>query len=545
MTALSLTGLPGVWAEPSEHAAHHHLMSSVLVQRGFVPLYPQLTRACGSIKASLMLGQAIGLSRTWLRKAPEREGWFYMSAAEWTASVGLTQREQNSARGLLLQTGLWEERRTYNPSRLHFRVHLESLVQAMAGNNLAGASNPDTWIWTDSTAAECLGNAQMFFKPLADLVGDVMAGLLLSQLLALQRQALRDHQADLRGAFPVSYDQAAEELLMGSKMVRNARQRLREAGMIVEQQRGAGPSARIFVSLNLLGMMACLQVQPTGAVARRIAAKSAGAAPVPSAPVVVAQAAEWLPGAGATQRVFVDFTATQMPLLDSAHAQPGPDSCFFSSARGHSEPIRNKGSANQPVDNVAALLSIETKSWCPFVDSDGALLSSSIQRTITEIKEPPPVLRTAVDNSAAERRRRFPEEATQTRDLIFPTGIDPIEALRLVSRAHPEEQQAILDEFAGHLKTKEIPKPQAYLWRLVEKALKGELILTAASTVAAERQSRREAKLKAASVPEQVVMPAVRSETNRQRLLKARAEAAKHALIPSAYGSTGLLEKHS
>ena len=110
---------------------HHHAVSAMLMQRGFVPLYPQLAKACGSPKAALMLGQAIGLSRTWLQRDRSRNGWFWMTAADWQSATGLTAREQESAREALVVSGLWEERRTHNPSRLFFRVHLSTVAQAL------------------------------------------------------------------------------------------------------------------------------------------------------------------------------------------------------------------------------------------------------------------------------------------------------------------------------------------------------------------------------------------------------------------------------
>ena len=90
---------------------HHHAVSAMLMQRGFVPLYPQLVKASGSLKAALMLGQAIGLSRTWLQRDRSRNGWFWMAAADWQSATGLTVREQESARQALVDTELWEERR--------------------------------------------------------------------------------------------------------------------------------------------------------------------------------------------------------------------------------------------------------------------------------------------------------------------------------------------------------------------------------------------------------------------------------------------------
>jgi hypothetical protein len=511
---------------------HHHAVSAMLMQRGFVPLYPQLVKASGSLKAALMLGQAIGLSRTWLQRDRSRNGWFWMGAADWQSATGLTAREQESARQALVDADLWEERRTHNPSRLYFRVHLKQVALALGlverpAIAPADEAPADDWGWDDATASNLLGESQMFFKPLADLAGGVMAGLLLSQLLSRQRSALRDRRVDVQGQFQIQYDKLADQLLIGDKAMRNARDQLRRAGFIAEQVRGSGPTARVHVGINLAAMMACLQVQPTTAMGDRVAAARLAGSKVdrqrPMLPTVrhevrasPARSPRSAPIAG--NRQFVDgVIADQMTLIglapqqNQAHAldlsawnenRVNPDGALLS--------IAKRAVTTPSVDNVGALLSIAEGSDCPFVESDGAFLSTAY--TEIEYREPPPTCAsaTAVDNFEPGRRRFWNEELEKPKtawqevssfaleaiptDLVMPEGLNRQQALRVVEAAPAELRQVLLDELAGHMrsKRKSVDSPLGFLHTITRKAIQGTLVTTKAEEVAATRSLRAE-----------------------------------------------------
>ena len=508
---------------------HHHAVSAMLMQRGFVPLYPQLVKASGSLKAALMLGQAIGLSRTWLQRDRSRNGWFWMAAADWQSATGLTVREQESARQALVDTELWEERRTHNPSRLYFRVHLRQVAVALGlverpAAAAADEAPADDWGWDDATASNVLGESQMFFKPLADLAGGVMPGLLLSQLLSRQRAALRDRRVDVQGQFQIQYDKLADQLLIGDKVMRNARDQLRRAGFIAEQVRGSGPTARVHVGINLAAMMACLQVQPTSAMSDRVAAARLAGLKVdrqrPMLPMTMhdsrasrTQAPRSPAIAG--NRQFVDgVLADQMSLVglapqqNQAHAldlsawdenRVNPDGALLSIAKRAATP--------PAVDNVGALLSIAEGSDCPFVESDGAFLSTAY--TEIEYREPPPTCAsaTAVDNFEPGRRRFLNEEPGRAKtagqesshlsetlptELVVPEGLNRQQALRVVEAAPAELRQVLLDELAGHMlsKRKSVDSPLGFLHTITRKAIQGTLVATKADEVATTRRLR-------------------------------------------------------
>jgi len=506
---------------------HHHAVSALLMQRGFVPLYPQLVQASGSLKSALMLGQAIGLSRTWLQRDRSRNGWFWMSAADWQNATGLTPREQEAARESLVEADLWEERRTHNPSRLYFRVHLNVVAEALGLCKVPpmpsrDAGSADDWRWDDSAATRLLGEAQMFFKPLADLAGGVMAGLLLSQLLARQRIALHERHVDAQGLFRIQYDKVADQLLIGQKVMRNARDQLRRAGFISEQVRGSGPAGRVHVGVNLAAMMACLQVQPSTAMGRRVAAaRLAKTRPAQQRPITatpsqptIASSRQSSDAARSAQLSLIDamLSENQGHTIDLSlqdEKRVFPDVALLSIAKRATTPS---------VDNVAALLSVAEASWCPFVESEGALLS--IPYTEIEYREPPPTRarETAVDNSDAGRRGSLESEAAKKQDellaatsgLVAPAGVDRTQAIRLVETAPTGLRQALLDELAGHMrsKRKNIDSPIGYLHVITRKAVAGTFVPTIADEVARVRRAQADAARRLAPITTANIPPA-------------------------------------
>jgi hypothetical protein len=93
-----------------------------------VAFHRSLVTITGSVTAALMLSQAI----TWMETlAPEAEGWFSKSQAEWAEETGLSRWEQMTARKLLRACSLLEERKCGIPPKLWFRVNKHHLWQAL------------------------------------------------------------------------------------------------------------------------------------------------------------------------------------------------------------------------------------------------------------------------------------------------------------------------------------------------------------------------------------------------------------------------------
>ncbi len=219
-----------------------------LGDRGFVQFHPALAERLGH-KAALFLGLALYWTRHTLQNQPHRKGWFYMTAKQWSQSTGLSNREQTTARATLTAEGLLQEALTGRPAVMHYRIDLAKLAQWLGVVDVASGRDVTNW----EPLSGWFRNYICFYKPLADLTGNVACGLYLSFLLQIQRKALLEQQLRA-GAIHVSQDEVSIALCLGPKVQRNARERLRLAGLLRE----AGSS---LVQLNLPAIMACLLAQ--------------------------------------------------------------------------------------------------------------------------------------------------------------------------------------------------------------------------------------------------------------------------------------------
>lgn len=86
----------------------------------------------GSVTAGLFLSQAFYWTGT-VQGTPERDGWFYKTADEWTEETALSQREQESARRRLRDIGVLQEQRIGMPAKLWYKVDLERLAELVDG----------------------------------------------------------------------------------------------------------------------------------------------------------------------------------------------------------------------------------------------------------------------------------------------------------------------------------------------------------------------------------------------------------------------------
>jgi hypothetical protein len=71
----------------------------------------------------------------------DHDGWFVRTQAEWERDTGLTRREQETARRLLRERGLLEERRVGMPAVLWYRVNwarLRESLERQSRKNWAG-----------------------------------------------------------------------------------------------------------------------------------------------------------------------------------------------------------------------------------------------------------------------------------------------------------------------------------------------------------------------------------------------------------------------
>jgi hypothetical protein len=91
----------------------------------------------GGVHAGLLLSRALHLTR--LQSKRQLEVWVPNSAAQWTEQIGLTRREQETARRELARAGVWEEALAGIPPRLVARIRLDGLLALLAGDGSGSA----------------------------------------------------------------------------------------------------------------------------------------------------------------------------------------------------------------------------------------------------------------------------------------------------------------------------------------------------------------------------------------------------------------------
>lgn len=112
------------------HAILPRLTPSLVLEVFDLPItfHRCLVGVTGSVTAALLLSQAMAWSE---QLAPEVEGWFMRSQGDWTEETGLSRWEQETARRVLRNCGLLEERKMGIPARLWFRVNRPRLAAAL------------------------------------------------------------------------------------------------------------------------------------------------------------------------------------------------------------------------------------------------------------------------------------------------------------------------------------------------------------------------------------------------------------------------------
>ena len=96
-----------------------------------ISYYPELARAVGGIKPSLLLSQLV----YWTGRQKDPDGWIYKTHEEFEQELAMTRREQDSARETLLSQKLIDCELRGWPAKIHYRVNFESV------NSLAESAN--------------------------------------------------------------------------------------------------------------------------------------------------------------------------------------------------------------------------------------------------------------------------------------------------------------------------------------------------------------------------------------------------------------------
>lgn len=101
-----------------------------------------LAGLAGGVHAGLLLSRALHLTRLQTRR--RLDAWIGNSSARWFAELGLTRREQETARRDLARLGLWEETLKGIPPNLTARIRLDSLLTLLTQRAAVGRSAHET-----------------------------------------------------------------------------------------------------------------------------------------------------------------------------------------------------------------------------------------------------------------------------------------------------------------------------------------------------------------------------------------------------------------
>lgn len=490
-----------------------------LLAGGYVEYRPALATLVGGPKPALMLGHALYWTRTWLRQQPQRDGWFWKTAREWTEATGLSPSEQESAREALCDSGVMSETLRGCPARMFYRVNLDVLCERLG---VSGDEADDEQIRFDRLAA-LLERPVMFFRPMADIAGSVVGGLVLSHLLDRYRGALVRKEVDDRGFFAADVEEARIALSLGPKAQRNAREALRKMGLMQEAWT-AEKRSRLMVRLNMQALLACLcgqeRPQPLQRSDRRAASPpSSGAEAVPVRQSLPPDRARVIGQQGNVTRVT--------RLLIEANAKPAATRRLLVDAVD-----RHCRLTREIRHSSLALLSkqraLAAAKGCPFVETRVALLPKlytkpNISKTTTTARtqsrheaEAP----CQAPGSSRSLELSFQDivaapleaKAASAAALVLPERLDPslhAAAVEVVEKAPEGRRQSLLDELAGRLAAPINPldNPVGWLAKLVVKVQRGEAILTRAPLVSATRAAKQKYERAAADFVQ--AMPSV------------------------------------
>lgn len=106
-----------------------------------VAYYRSLAGISGGVHAGLILSRALYLTR--IRTRRELDAWVCNSAQWWSEDIGLTRREQETARRDLAQAGVWEERVCGMPPSRMVRIRLDRVLALLTRDVSALAGPPD------------------------------------------------------------------------------------------------------------------------------------------------------------------------------------------------------------------------------------------------------------------------------------------------------------------------------------------------------------------------------------------------------------------
>lgn len=213
-----------------DHAAFHHVW--LLLERNRpVAIHQHLIRLTGSTKAAVFLSQLV----YWTRRSPSAQacgGWLHKTSAEWFRELGLSRREQESARTILKALDVLDEALFGQPALRYYCLKLPQLgglLSTHLGQPIAEL-DLESLCANEMLVRELLGRAVPYHRKLAYLTEGVNAALLLTRLIHQHRRHLHD-----QGWSRLSREELERELGLTRWEQETARERLRTRRFVEER----------------------------------------------------------------------------------------------------------------------------------------------------------------------------------------------------------------------------------------------------------------------------------------------------------------------
>lgn len=126
---------------PDGAAGWHDMVVVAELLGPSVAYHRSLASLVGGVNAGLMLSRA--LYRTRLLVMRDLDAWICNSASRWSEEIGLTRREQETARRDLARVGVWEEGLRGIPPSLVARIRLDCLLELLSQSARIGPDRAD------------------------------------------------------------------------------------------------------------------------------------------------------------------------------------------------------------------------------------------------------------------------------------------------------------------------------------------------------------------------------------------------------------------
>ncbi|MBF3851464.1 hypothetical protein ISF79_01340 [Burkholderia pseudomallei] len=207
----------------------------------------RLARITGHPKQALLLSQLVYWTRRG-RDVDANGGWVHKTREHWLLETGLSREEQENARRRLRSMKLLTEWRGGQPARMHYRLEVEAISNAVQFTCPMVAQLPSSIeaMRVDQFAGDALlGPTVAYRRIFVDMVGNVNAALLLSRMVQLQRREA-DRQCTW---FTLTAGEWQRTLGLNRRQLENARARLVRQGLIRELTRQC-TGRRVFTQLN-------------------------------------------------------------------------------------------------------------------------------------------------------------------------------------------------------------------------------------------------------------------------------------------------------